>query len=59
MVSIFDSYIPQIDAEILSRDKGSLLAFADGTITTHGLEAAQERGKLMCKPGDEVYKGMM
>jgi len=57
--SIFDSYRPKIDAEILSRDKGSLLAFADGTITTHGLESAQERGKLMCKPGEEVYKGMI
>merc|ERR1712071_565570 len=38
---------------------GSLLAFSDGTVTSFGLEGAQDRGKMMASPGDEVYKGMI
>merc|ERR1712032_110550 len=55
--SVFDSYRPQIKGDLITRDKGSLLAFADGTVTTFGLEGAQDRGKLFATPGDEVYKG--
>jgi len=57
--SVFDSYKPKVQGEILGRDKGSLLAFSDGTCGTFGLEAAQDRGKLMISPGDDVYKGMI
>merc|ERR1712232_1295603 len=57
--SVFDSYLPKINSEILSRDKGSLLAFADGTTTSFGLEGAQDRGKLMIGPSEDVYKGMI
>ncbi len=57
--SVFDSYKPRIQGDIQSRDKGSLLAFADGTITTFGMESAQTRGKLMANAGDETYKGMI
>lgn len=57
--SIFDSYRPQVKGEIDGRDKGSLLSFSDGTVTTHGLVGAQDRGRLMCNPGDDVYKGMI
>ena len=57
--SVFDSYRPKITGEIQARDKGSLLAFADGTVTSFGLEGAQDRGKMMASPGDEVYKGMI
>jgi len=57
--SVFDSYRPMINGDIINRDRGSLLAFADGVVTTFGLESAQERGKLMAKPGDDVYKGMI
>ncbi len=56
---VFDSYRPLIKGEIQNRDKGSLLSFADGTITTFGLEGAQTRGKLMVAAGDEAYKGMI
>jgi len=56
---VFDSYRPKIKGEIQARDKGSLLAFADGTVTSFGLEGAQDRGKMMASPGDEVYKGMI
>merc|ERR1711966_489441 len=57
--SVFDSYRSKITGEIQGRDKGSLLAFADGTATTFGLEGAQDRGKLMIQPNDEVYKSMI
>merc|ERR1739842_620 len=42
-----------------ARDKGSLLAFSDGTITTFGMESAQTRGKLMVQSGQDTYKGMI
>lgn len=57
--AIFDSYRPVITGEIQGRDKGSLLAFSDGPVTSFGLEGAQDRGKLFASPGDEVYKGMI
>jgi len=57
--SVFDSYRPKIAGDILTRDRGSLLAFADGVVTTFGLEGAQDRGKLFANPGDDVYKGMI
>merc|ERR1711937_740600 len=52
--SVFDSYKPMIDGDILARDKGSLLAFADGTCTTHGIEGAQSRGQMFVSVGDDV-----
>ncbi len=57
--SVFDSYRPRIAGDIQSRDKGSLLAFDDGVVTTFGLENAQDRGKLFAKAGMEVYKNMI
>jgi len=57
--SVFDSYRGMIPGEIQARDKGSLLAFSDGEVTSFGLEGAQDRGKMMASPGDSVYKGMM
>jgi GTP-binding protein len=57
--SVFDSYKPRITGDIQSRDKGSLLAFSDGSITPFGMEGAQTRGKLMSGTGDDVYKGMI
>lgn len=57
--AVFDSYRPKIAGEIQGRDKGSLLAFSGGTVTSHGLEGAQDRGKMFADPGDEVYKGMI
>lgn len=57
--SVFDSYREKIPFEIQSRDKGSLLAFADGKTTTFGIEGAQDRGKMFIDPGESVYKGMI
>ncbi|KAL7489283.1 hypothetical protein ACHAW6_014868 [Cyclotella cf. meneghiniana] len=57
--AVFDSYREKIKGEIQSRDKGSLLAFEDGVITSFGLENAQDRGKLFVKAGEETYKNMI
>lgn len=57
--SVFDSYRPKIKEDIMNRDKGSLLAFADGQITTFGIEGAQDRGKMFVKPQEDTYKGMI
>jgi len=57
--SVFDSYRPKIPGDILRSEKGSLLAFEDGVVTSFGLEGAQERGKLFVKPGVDVYKNMI
>lgn len=57
--SVFDSYRPRIQGDIQARDKGSLLAFADGSATTFGIEGAQARGNMFVKVSDDVYKGMI
>jgi GTP-binding protein len=57
--SVFDSYKPKIKEAIQCRDKGSLLAFADGKSTSFGIEGAQDRGKMFIEPGDDCYKGMI
>ena len=44
---------------IATRELGSLIAFEDGTTTTFGLNAAQERGQLFLNPGVDVYEGMV
>jgi GTP-binding protein len=57
--SVFDSYRPKIKGDIQARDKGSLLAFADGPTTTFGIEGAQNRGQMFVGVGEDVYKGMI
>ncbi|CAB9528036.1 factor TypA-like SVR3, chloroplastic [Seminavis robusta] len=57
--SVFDSYRPRVQEEINGRDKGSLLAFADGPVTSFGIEGAQNRGNMFVSPGEDVYKGMI
>jgi GTP-binding protein len=57
--SVFDSYRAKIQGDIQARDKGSLLAFADGSATTFGIEGAQVRGSMFVSVGDDVYNGMM
>ena len=57
--SVFDSYRTKIQQNIQARDKGSLLAFAEGDATTFGIEGAQTRGQMFVSVGDDVYKGMI
>jgi GTP-binding protein len=55
---LFDGYAPY-KGEILSRTRGSLVAFESGTAVAYGLYNAQERGNLFIDPATEVYEGMI
>lgn len=54
----FHHYAPNL-GDILTRSKGSLVAFETGESTTYGLENAQERGELFVGVGLSVYRGMI
>jgi GTP-binding protein len=56
--TIFDSYRPVVGA-IQQREKGSLLAFDDGTTNPFGIIGAQDRGRLFVGPKTDVYKDMI
>lgn len=56
--SEFESYGPY-KGDIPRRAMGSLISFETGTATTYGLHAAQERGNLFIRPGEEVYEGQV
>lgn len=56
--TVFDSYRPSVGA-ISQREKGSLLAFEQGTANPFGLQGAQDRGRLFVEPKDEVFKDMI
>ncbi len=45
--------------EIVSRSRGSLIAFEDGETIVYGLFNAQERGSLFLGAGEKVYAGMV
>ena len=45
--------------EFSMRENGSLVAFETGQVTAYAIASAQERGVLMCKPGDQVYEGQV
>ncbi|KAF1086233.1 GTP-binding protein TypA/BipA [Sporotomaculum syntrophicum] len=54
----FHHYAPY-QGEILTRTRGSLVAFETGDSTAYGLENAQERGELFIGPGVPIYRGMV
>ncbi len=56
--SVFHGYLPMAGGP-LSRGAGSLVATEQGTTTSFGLKAAEERGELFIGPGVEVYEGMV
>ncbi len=58
MYHSFHNYAPW-QGEILTRSRGSLVAYEDGETTAYGLENAQERGELFVGAGVPVYKGMI
>ena len=45
--------------EIAARKNGSLVSMDNGEATAYALNMAQERGRLMIEPGDQVYVGMI
>ena len=58
MNHIFDSYEP-FKGEVLSRVRGTIVAFENGKSVTYGLYNAQDKGDLFIGPGVEVYEGMI
>jgi len=58
MNTIFHGYGPASGA-VVSRTRGSLVAWETGPTTTFGLKNAEERGTLFLHPGQEVYGGMV
>lgn len=45
--------------EIAARKSGSLVSMDTGEATAYALNMVQERGRLLVKPGDAVYVGMI
>ena len=58
MNSIFDSYEP-FKGEVISRVRGTIIAFEKGKSITYGLYNAQDKGDLFIGAGVEVYEGMI
>ncbi len=55
---LFKEYGPYA-GEVLTRITGTLIATEAGETTTYALLMVQERGKLFCSPGEQVYEGMI
>ncbi len=58
MHTLFHDYLP-LAGEIGGRERGSIVAWENGTANTYGLRNAEERGILFVEPGAEVYEGMV
>lgn len=58
MDTVFDSYRPQV-GPISQREKGSLIAFEDGTANPFGIQNAQDRGRMFIQPKDDVFANMI
>ena len=58
MNHIFDSYEP-FKGEVVSRTRGTIVAFEAGKSITYGLYNAQDKGELFIGPGVDVYEGMI
>lgn len=54
----FDGYEP-FAGEIISRNRGALVALEKGDTTGYALEGVQDRGIFFVEPGDPVYMGMV
>lgn len=58
MNSQFLGYRP-FAGDMEAKDNGSLLVYESGKASSYGLEAAQDRGKLIIEPGVKVYKNQI
>ncbi|CAN8070606.1 unnamed protein product [Agarophyton chilense] len=58
MNSQFEGYRPFAGA-MEGKENGSLIVYETGKATSYGLEAAQERGRLLVQPGEKVYKNQI
>lgn len=53
--TVFSEYAPW-SGPIATRENGSLIAHELGQVTSYALESIQQRGKLFCRAGDQVYE---
>ncbi|DBB06337.1 TPA: hypothetical protein ACH3X1_011906 [Trebouxia sp. C0004] len=53
--TVFSEYAPW-SGPIATRENGSLTAHEQGQVTSYALESIQQRGKLFCGAGDQVYE---
>ena len=58
MATMFKGYEP-FKGEVVSRVRGTIVAFENGKSITYGLYNAQEKGDLFIGPGVDVYEGMI
>ena len=58
MNHIFDGYEPY-KGDVVSRVRGTIVAFEKGKAVTYGLYNAQDKGELFIGAGTEVYEGMI
>ena len=58
MNHVFDCYEPY-KGDVVSRVRGTIVAFEAGKAVTYGLYNAQDKGDLFIGPGTEVYEGMI
>jgi len=58
MHALFHGYEPMA-GDIATRERGSMVAWEDGTSTAYALHNAEERGTLFIGPGVQVYEGMI
>ena len=58
MNNLFHAYEPY-KGEIVTRDRGSIIAHEAGESTGYGLFNTQDRGRLFIGPGVPVYEGMI
>ena len=58
MNHVFESYEP-FKGEVVSRTRGTIVAFEQGTSITYGLYNAQDKGELFIGAGVDVYEGMI
>ena len=58
MNQLFDGYEPY-KGEIVTRERGSIVAHETGVSTAYGLFNTQDRGRLFIPAGVEVYEGMI
>ena len=55
----FDHYAEKVETDVGLRHNGVLIANEQGACAQYSLFSLQERGRLMCEHGDEVYEGMI
>ena len=59
MVHVFDHYGTAVEADVGQRPKGVLISIDTGKVLGFSLFNLQERGRLFCSHGDQVYEGQV